>query len=84
MASRREQNEFTPVAGRLGFELACCQPRWGEHSCRINSLSEQQEFDAALQAFDGRIEAASWLSKDSSAADWLETGNRWNPLIDAN
>jgi len=79
-----EQNEFSSVARRLDFELACCQPRWGEHSCRINfPLSEQQEFDAALQAFEGRIEAASRLSEDSSAADWLETGSRWNPLIDA-
>jgi len=79
-----EQNELTPIARRSGFELICCQPRWGEQSCGINfPLSEQQEFDAALQAFEGRIEAASWLPKDSSAAAWLEAGNRWNPLIDA-
>jgi monoamine oxidase len=79
-----EQNEFASIARRSGFELACCQPRWGEQSFGINfPLSEQREFDAALQAFEDRVEAASSVSNDSSAADWLEAGNRWNPLIDA-
>jgi monoamine oxidase len=79
-----DQNAFVPIAETLNFDVAVGPPHWGEQSYNINfSLTEQREFHAASEAFYERLEAASELPADTAAAAWLESGNRWNALIDA-
>jgi monoamine oxidase len=79
-----DQNSLVPIARDLGFEFEYGQPHWGEQSFNINfPASEQQEFHAALDAFDRRTQAAAALPQDIAAAECLEPGNRWNALIDA-
>jgi monoamine oxidase len=79
-----DHNAFVPIANALHFDLAEAPPHWGEQSYTVNfPLAEQRDFHAAMEAFYSRLEAASKLPADTSAAVWLEAGNRWNPLIDA-
>ncbi len=79
-----DHNAFVSIARSLDFDVAEAPPHWGEQSYNINfSLAEQREFHAASDAFYKRLEMASDDPIDTAAAVWLETGNRWNPLIDA-
>jgi monoamine oxidase len=79
-----DYNAFVPIAGASHFDVAEAPPHWGEQSYSINfPVAEQRDFHAASHAFHSRLERASEMPDDSSAATWLETGNRWNPLIDA-
>jgi monoamine oxidase len=79
-----DHNAFVPIANVLHFDVAEAPPHWGEQSYNINfPVAEQREFHAATEAFYSRLETASRLPADTSAAVWLEPGNRWNPLIDA-
>ncbi len=45
--------------------------------------AERDDFFAALDSFFMRTHAAAQAAQDSAAADYLEPGNRWNPMIDA-
>jgi monoamine oxidase len=79
-----DQNAFVPIAETLNFDIAEGPPHWGEQSYELNfSLAQQREFYAASEAFYERVEVASELPADTAAAAWLESGNRWNALIDA-
>lgn len=44
---------------------------------------ERADFIDALDDFYERCEDASDAAYDSVASEWLEPGNRWNPMIDA-
>jgi monoamine oxidase len=79
-----DHNAFVPIAAALRFDVAEAPPHWGEQSYSINfSLAEQRDFHAASDAFYQRVEAAAENCVDTAADSWLETDNRWNPLIDA-
>jgi monoamine oxidase len=76
-------NAFVTIARSLDFEVAEAPPHWSEQSYNIDfPLTEQREFRAASEAFESRLERAA-EGPDTAAADVLEPGNRWNPLIDA-
>lgn len=72
------------IARDLGFEINETRPRWREQSLNAGFPAQaREEFLAAMDAFDTRVETASELPQDMPAAKWLEPGNRWNAQIDA-
>jgi len=79
-----DRNPFVQIGRSLGFEVMPAQPHWSEQSFNINfSIADQRQFRLASEAFHERLERAAENPLDTAAADWLEPGNRWNPLIDA-
>ena len=79
-----DENPFVAIAEKLGFEIERSLPPWRQRSYKeIFPQAERDEFFAALDAFFTRTEAAARRAQDSAASDYLEPGNRWNPMIDA-
>src|ERR1700712_1024238 len=79
-----DRNPFVQIGRSLGFEVMPAQPHWCEQSFDINfSVADQRQFRLASEAFHNRLERPAENVVDTAAADWLEPGNRWNPLIDA-
>lgn len=79
-----DRNSFVAIAGRLGFEIDKNRPPWREQAAHPAFPPQQRAgFLAALDAFYERAEDASDAPQDSVASEWLEPGNRWNPMIDA-
>src|ERR1700742_948575 len=78
------KNRFVEIAGQLHFEVDKTRPPWREQSFDAGfPLSERLDFMKALDGFYERAEAAARHGADASADHCLETGNRWNPIIDA-
>jgi len=83
-----DKNRFVSIAGELNFEVDKTRPPWREQSFEAGfPLSERQDFIRALDAFYDRAEEAARQAiksgHDAAASDYLEPGNRWNPMIDA-
>lgn len=79
-----DKNAFVTIARDLGFEVNETRPRWREQSLNAGFPAQaREEFLAAMDAFDTRVETASDLPQDTPASKWLEPGNRWNAQIDA-
>lgn len=79
-----DENSFVPIAERLNFEINKIRPPWREQAHEgAFPPHERADFIAALDAFYDRAEQAAESGHDSAASDWLEPGNRWNPMIDA-
>ena len=79
-----DENAFVPIAENLGFEIDKTRPPWREQVYDKGfPADERADFSAALDAFYERCEKAAQTGRDSAASKHLETGNRWNPMIDA-
>lgn len=79
-----DENPFVGIAGKLGFQVERSLPPWRQRSYKeIFPQAERDDFFAALDAFFTRTETAAKAAQDSVASDYLEPGNRWNPMIDA-
>src|SRR6478672_4120243 len=79
-----DKNSFVKIAERLNFEIDRTRPPWREQSFDAGfPLKERLDFIKALDAFYERAEEAAQGGRDSAASDYLEAGNRWNPMIDA-
>ncbi|GEC14842.1 flavin monoamine oxidase family protein [Nitrobacter winogradskyi] len=83
-----DRNSFVAIAGRLGFKIDRTPPPWREQSFAAGfTEAERENFLAALDAFDDRIQKAAKNDADNDdddvASRYLEQGNRWNPVIDA-
>jgi monoamine oxidase len=83
-----DRNAFVKIAEQLNFEIDKTRPPWREQSFDTGfPLQERLDFIKALDAFYDRAEAAARDLKktgsDRAAGDYLEPGNRWNPMIDA-
>ena len=79
-----DRNSFVAIARRLNFEGDKSRPPWRDQAVHpAFPPPERQEFLAALDDFYARAEDASDAPQDSVASEWLEPGNRWNPMIDA-
>lgn len=82
-----DRNSFVPIADKLGFEIDKTPPPWREQSFVTGfTAAERENFFAALDAFDDRIQKAAKNDTDDAddtASRYLEQGNRWNPMIDA-
>src|ERR1700704_3913464 len=79
-----DKNSFVKIARQLNFEIDKTRPPWREQSFDTGfPLAERQDFIAALDAFYDRAEQAAENGGDDRASDFLEPGNRWNPMIHA-
>ena len=79
-----DKNSFVGIAKRFNFEIDKTRPPWREQSFDTGfPLSERQDFIAALDEFYDRAEEAAQRGGDDTASDYLEPGNRWNPMIHA-
>jgi monoamine oxidase len=79
-----DKNSFVEIAEQLDFEIDKTRPPWREQAFDgAFPLKERAEFIAALDEFYDRAAEAAKAGRDSSASDYLEPGNRWNPMIDA-
>src|SRR5258708_22342804 len=79
-----DKNSFVKIAGQLNFEIDKTRPPWREQSFDAGfPLKERLDFIAALDDFYERADEAAKSGRDSAASSYLESGNRWNPMIDA-
>jgi monoamine oxidase len=79
-----DKNSFVAIAKRLNFEIDKTRPPWREQSFDKGfPRIEREDFIAALDAFYDRAEAAAEEGGDDTASQYLEPGNRWNPMIHA-
>jgi monoamine oxidase len=80
-----DQNAFVRIAGELNFEIDKTLPPWRDRVAVGNAFPPEARaaFLRELDAFFGRIEMAAKTGRDSAASNYLEPGNRWNPMIDA-
>ena len=79
-----DKNSFVAIAQQLGFELNKDLPPWRERAYgNAFPQNERDDFMRAMDAFYERLWQAAQKGKDEPASLSLETGNRWNPMIDA-
>jgi monoamine oxidase len=83
-----DKNRFVGIAEQLNFEIDKTRPPWREQSFDTGfPLAERMDFIRAIDAFYDRAEEAARQAvksgHDKAASDYLEPGNRWNPMIDA-
>jgi len=83
-----DKNRFVGIAEQLNFEIDKTRPPWREQSFDTGfPLAERMDFIKAIDAFYDRAEEAAEQAiksgHDKAASDYLEPGNRWNPMIDA-
>jgi monoamine oxidase len=79
-----DKNSFVEIARQLKFEIDSTRPPWREQSFdAVFPPKERADFIKALDAFYDRAEEAATTGRDCAASDYLEPGNRWNPMIDA-
>ena len=83
-----DENSFVAIAERLNFEIDKTRPPWREQSFDTGfPFQERLDFIEALDGFYERAEQAAQEAarsgRDSAASNYLEPGNRWNPMIDA-
>jgi monoamine oxidase len=79
-----ERNPWSAIAQRHGRTIDHTAPPWERpsHEDRF-PLAEQREFMRAQRALDERVDALTDRDPDRPAADLLEPGCRWNPMLDA-
>ena len=79
-----DQNSFVGIANELGFVVDKTRPPWREQSYNVGFPPDQRaEFMRAIDDFYARIDRAAENETDAPAANYLEAGNRWNPMLDA-
>jgi len=79
-----DENSFVGIAEQLNFEIDKTLPPWRDRAVgKAFPQKERDEFIRALDAFYERMENAAQGGRDSAASNYLEPGNRWNPMIDA-
>ena len=83
-----DKNRFVGIAEQFNFEIDKTRPPWREQSFDIGfPLAERMDFIKAIDAFYERAEQAAHQAiksgHDPAASEYLEPGNRWNPMIDA-
>src|SRR6201986_2636356 len=83
-----DKNRFVGIADQLNFEIDKTRPPWREQSFDTGfPLAERMDFIRALDAFYDRAEEAARQAikngHEPAASEYLEPGNRWNPMIDA-
>jgi monoamine oxidase len=79
-----DRNSFVKIAEQLNFEIDRSRPPWREQGFdAVFPSKERLDFIDALDAFYDRAEQAARSGRDAPASNYLEPGNRWNPMIDA-
>jgi monoamine oxidase len=78
------KNLFVKVAGSLDLPLSDAGASWNELMGHSGiPQADQREFQKAFRAFEARLDRSQVLAEDVPASTFLEPGNRWNFLIDA-
>jgi monoamine oxidase len=79
-----DRNPWTRIAAEAGFTIDKADPAWGTQSCDLGfSREEQDAFALASRYFRARLEAIGPNGADCSAAELLEPGCRFNPLLNS-
>jgi monoamine oxidase len=79
-----DKNGFVGIAEQLGFEVDRTLPPWRDRAYgEAFPQAAREEFFGAIDAFYDRTYKAAQSGRDAPASDYLEPGNRWNPMIDA-
>jgi monoamine oxidase len=79
-----DKNSFVAIAEQLGFEVDKRLPPWRDRAYGdAFPQAAREEFFRAIDAFYDRTYEAAQSGRDAPASDYLEPGNRWNPMIDA-
>ena len=84
-----DKNSFVAIAEQLNFEIDKTRPPWREQSfdTGISAAGARWISSRRWTRFYDRAEAGRprgrRSGRDSAASNYLEPGNRWNPMIDA-
>lgn len=79
-----DENEWSAIAAELGFTIDRTPPPWGARRRTIGfPPGDEKDFRAAADRFFARLEQAANAREDRPASEFLEPGNRWNPLLNA-
>lgn len=77
-----DRNPFVHLAGTLGFDIDRGRPHWSQQTFNIGFPQEERAaFMEELDDFYDRAETAAKLGIDRPASEFLEAGNRWNPML---
>ncbi len=79
-----DENEWSAIAKKLGFEIDPTPPPWARPACQIGfSAEDQEDFGTAWNRFYARLEEAAAQAVDRPAAEFLVPNCRWNGLLNA-
>jgi monoamine oxidase len=79
-----DRNPLVAIFEQAGVPLDRGRPHWRRQAAQQDFPAEaQRAFWAAYDAFEGRLDTAAHEGRDRPAAELLEPGERWNPLLDA-
>ncbi|HUI19861.1 MAG TPA: NAD(P)/FAD-dependent oxidoreductase [Methylocella sp.] len=79
-----DRNPWTKIAAEAGFTIDKTTPGWGTQSLDLGfSAEDQAAFAESSEHFYSRLEAVGPDRPDIPAADLLEPGCRFNPLLNA-
>jgi monoamine oxidase len=79
-----DQNAFVRIAEKLNFEIDRTLPPWRDRAVgKAFPQEERENFIHALDGFLQRLHEAAKAGVDHPASRYLQSGNRWNPMIDA-
>jgi monoamine oxidase len=79
-----DRNSFVKIGEQLNFEIDRTLPPWRERAFgKAFPQKERDDFIRALDEFYDRAHEAAKKDQDFPASNYLEPGNRWNPMIDA-
>lgn len=79
-----ERNVMTAMAEATGFEVDRTKAPWERQSgAQGMSDQEQTDFREAFAQFEKRIDEEAEKGPTAAAGHYLETGCRWNPLLNA-
>nr|WP_091678706.1 FAD-dependent oxidoreductase [Methylocapsa palsarum] len=79
-----DRNPWTRIASMAGFTIDNTAPGWERQSLDLGfPAKDQVDLRAAGARFRQRLEALDPGGADSPAADLLDPGCRWNPILNA-
>lgn len=79
-----DRNPWSDIADFLGHPIDETPPPWDRGALRLGfSTAEQADFRRSMGALYSRLEQAASRKADFPAADLLDPGSRWNPLLNA-
>jgi len=78
-----DRNPWTGIARRLGFSIDQKLPDWGSRVSWLKGEAADADWRKTREEFYARLDRAASEPGDRDAAQLLEPGNRWNPLLRA-
>jgi monoamine oxidase len=79
-----DENELAAIASECGLTLDKTLPPWrSQMNGRGFPPAERVDFGEAMGRLFARLDEAGETEPDRSADQYLEPGNRWNPLLNA-